>query len=45
LQKEKYINIIRGFKNNYQHTAVEITEAGIDAFEEYVNALKKYIDH
>ncbi|MEL6926772.1 MAG: transcriptional regulator [Bacteroidota bacterium] len=45
LQEAKYINVVKGFKNNYQHTSVEITNAGVDAFEEYVNALKKYIDH
>ena len=44
LQKENYIEIVKGFKNNYQHTAINITKTGIDAFEEYVNALKKYID-
>jgi len=44
LQEAKYINVVKGFKNNYQHTSVEITKTGIDAFEEYVNALKKYIN-
>jgi len=44
LQEAKYINVVKGFKNNYQHTSVEITKTGIDAFEEYVNVLKKYIN-
>ncbi|MCI5083760.1 MAG: transcriptional regulator [Saprospiraceae bacterium] len=39
-----YIDIIKGYKNNYQHTGVEIKPAGVDAFEEYVQALKGYID-
>ncbi|TVZ27970.1 winged helix DNA-binding protein [Gillisia sp. Hel_I_86] len=43
LEKEKYITIAKGFLNNYQHTSIEITNTGIDAFEEYVNAIKQYI--
>lgn len=44
LEAAKYISIVKGFKNNYQHTHVEITPTGIDAFEAYVNAIKKYIE-
>lgn len=44
LQAAKYVNVVKGFKNNYQHTSIEITNTGIDAFEEYVNALKKYLN-
>jgi len=43
LEKAGYIVLKKGFLNNYQHTSVEITKTGIDAFEEYVNALKQYI--
>ncbi len=43
LEKENYIRITKGFLNNYQHTSVEITNTGIDAFEEYVKAIKQYI--
>ncbi len=43
LEKAKYITINKGFLNNYQHTSIEITKTGIDAFEEYVNAIKHYI--
>ncbi|MCF6308250.1 MAG: transcriptional regulator [Flavobacteriaceae bacterium] len=43
LSKAKYITIKKGFLNNYQHTSIEITKTGIDAFEEYVNAIKQYI--
>lgn len=43
LQKANYIIITKGFLNNYQHTAIEITNEGINAFEEYVEALKNYI--
>jgi DNA-binding MarR family transcriptional regulator len=43
LEKENYITITKGFLNNYQHTSIEITNTGIDAFEEYVEAIKQYI--
>jgi predicted transcriptional regulator len=43
LEKVNYITVTKGFKNNYQHTSIEITSAGIDAFEEYVEAIKQYI--
>jgi DNA-binding MarR family transcriptional regulator len=44
LEKAKYIVIKKGFKDNYPHTTVAITEFGIEAFEEYVEAIKKYIN-
>lgn len=43
LEKAGYISIIKGFLNNYQHTSIEISKAGIDAFEEYVEAIKQYL--
>jgi len=43
LENVNYITVTKGFKNNYQHTSIEITNTGIDAFEEYVNAIKQYI--
>lgn len=43
LEKENYITITKGFLKNYQHTSIEITNTGIDAFEEYVKAIKQYI--
>jgi predicted transcriptional regulator len=43
LEKEKYITITKGFLNNYQHTSIGITKTGIDAFEEYVIAIKQYL--
>ena len=43
LEEVNYITIKKGFKNNYQHTLVDITKKGIDAFEEYVKAIKQYI--
>jgi len=41
LEDSGYISITKGFKNNYQHTSIEITTKGIDAFEEYVNSIKE----
>ncbi len=43
LEKANYILITKGFVNNYQHTSIKITNAGIDAFEEYAKAIKQYI--
>jgi len=43
LEDAAYVTITKGFKNNYQHTSIEITKKGIDAFEEYVNAIKEYL--
>ena len=43
LQEAGYIKITKGFKNNYQHTLIEITDKGIDAFEDYVEAIKQYL--
>ena len=43
LEKAGYIKIKKTFKNNYQHTIIKLTEEGLNAFEEYVNTLQKYI--
>jgi len=44
LQDAGYIKVKKSFKNNYPNTMLSITKKGIDAFETYVNNLKKYID-
>jgi len=43
LQDAGYVVITKGFLNNYPHTTVEITPKGVDAFEEYVEAIKEYL--
>ncbi len=43
LEDAGYIVLKKGFLNNYQHTSVEITKTGIDAFEKYVEAIKQYL--
>lgn len=43
LQDAGYIQVKNSFKNNYPNTTVSITDKGIEAFETYVENLKKYI--
>ncbi len=43
LQKAGYIEVQKGFRGKMPRTVCRITRAGIDAFEEYVEALKGYI--
>ncbi len=44
LQEAGYIKVEKSFKNNYPNTTLTITSKGIEAFETYVNNLKKYIN-
>ena len=44
LQDAGYIQVEKSFKNNYPNTAISITKKGIEAFETYVDNLKKYIN-
>lgn len=44
LQEAGYIKVEKTFKDNYPNTTVSITRQGIEAFETYVNDLKKYIN-
>jgi len=43
LQEANYIEVKKGFLNNYQHTSIKITKVGLAAFENYVKALKEYL--
>lgn len=43
LQDAGYIEVKKSFKNNYPHTTLSITDQGIEAFQTYVENLKKYI--
>lgn len=38
-----YIEVEKTFKNNYPNTTCKLTPMGIQAFEEYVNAIRKYL--
>ncbi len=44
LQEAGYIKVEKTFKNNYPKTLLSITKEGREAFEAYVNDLRKYID-
>ena len=43
LNKAEYIEVIKTFKGKMPCTLCRITPKGIEAFEEYVEALKTYI--
>ncbi len=43
LQEAGYIKVKKSFKNNYPNTTISITDNGREAFENYVQNLKKYI--
>lgn len=43
LKEAGYIDVIKQFKDNYPQTICKITQQGVTAFENYVNALKAYI--
>jgi len=44
LKEANYIQIEKSFKDNYPQTRCSITKEGVQAFEEYVNALHTYIN-
>jgi len=44
LQEAGYIGVKKTFMNNYPNTSLSITKKGIEAFENYVNNLKNYIN-
>jgi DNA-binding MarR family transcriptional regulator len=44
LEDAGYIKVEKTFKNNYPNTMISITKKGIEAFEVYVENLKKYIN-
>lgn len=43
LKDAGYIEITKQFKDNYPQTLCKITRKGIEAFEQYVNALQSYM--
>jgi DNA-binding MarR family transcriptional regulator len=43
LKHAGYINVQKGFKDNYSHTSCSITSVGLKAFETYVKAIKGYL--
>jgi predicted transcriptional regulator len=43
LNEADYITIEKSFKGNYPLTTCRITKKGIEAFEQYVEAIKSYL--
>ncbi len=43
LKDAGYIQVKKGFKDNYPHTSCSITAKGLKAFEKYVEAIKGYL--
>jgi len=44
LQEANYVTVEKTFKNNYPNTKVRLTSKGLEAFEAYVEALKRYLN-
>lgn len=44
LQAAGYINVEKSFEGKKPLTICSVTQAGMDAFEEYVAALREYLD-
>ena len=44
LSEAGYIEVKKGFVGKRTRTVCKITEIGVDAFEEYVEALKSYLE-
>ena len=43
LEEAQYLSIQKSFLDNYPHTQVSLTNQGIQAFENYVKNLRKYL--
>jgi DNA-binding transcriptional ArsR family regulator len=43
LKEAGYIEVSKQFKDNYPLTICKITQQGVQAFEDYVNALQSYM--
>jgi DNA-binding transcriptional ArsR family regulator len=43
LKDAGYVEVTKQFKDNYPQTLCKITQKGVLAFEEYVNALRSYM--
>ena len=44
LEQAGYITVLKSFKYNYPNTEFHLTPKGLKAFEEYVMALKGYLN-
>ena len=44
LEAAEYVQVKKGFKGNYPNTSVTLTDKGLKAFENYVEALREYLE-
>ena len=44
LNEAGYIEVVKTFKGNYPHTICKLTTKGKNAFEKYVEDIKKYLN-
>ena len=44
LKDAGYIDVVKQFKENYPQTICKVTPAGVEAFENYVETLKTYLN-
>ena len=44
LKEAKYIQVKKSFRNNYPLTTLKITETGINAYENYIEAMTDYFN-
>ena len=44
LKNAGYIDVVKQFRDNYPLTVCSITQQGTDAFKEYVEAIKSYLE-
>lgn len=44
LQEAGYIDVNKGYKGNYPLTTCKLTKKGLQAFQNYVNNLKTYLE-
>jgi len=44
LKQAGYIEVVKSFRNNYPLTMCKVTPKGIDAFDNYVQNLKQYLN-
>lgn len=43
LKEAGYIDVTKGYKDNYPHTFCTVTPKGVKAFEVYVKAIRAYL--
>lgn len=44
LKEARYLEVMKGYKDNYPNTRCRLTKEGIKAFEQYVQAIKGYLN-